>query len=210
MGEDVYFLDVMIELENFGDSILKNFGHLEVSRMQGVHFFIKLKNLSQDFVKDDKINFPTLIKLIEFEAQVKKLEYVNIATVRQAAVRIATRVFKSLKSIYNDSKRKKSSVRRMDIRELINPVRKEYLSLHSRICLSLNLEADSGYIELYKEVFTRTPHILIWVLYDSLNQVYLAVLYEVRSCQLAKFEMSERYVVSFLPLLKFLMKEGHY
>ena len=152
------------QTDNKKFSIFNNLNCIGPHSMKGVFFYLKVHNLNTRLVHNDRIDFHKACELLE--VTFKNSELINIMKIRKLGQKIALHIRWGLEKIPSTSKHDLMHLEN-NLKALINPRVKNYMNLHSRLCISLKLNQKNNYIMLYKSIFTRRPMQILWILYSN-------------------------------------------
>ena len=125
IGDNVIYIEILIENEQANNSMLESFSNYKLANLQGIYMFLKIKNHTKKYEKNDKINLMNAIELLDTEyyasspviakyrqanPRIKKGEIlgfqdvksvvVNLKEVRHIASLIGRRIYQGLRSLY--------------------------------------------------------------------------------------------------------------
>lgn len=190
-----------------------NFGRFSYKEIQGIYFFIRYRNFSKSFEKNEKINLNESINLIKNRNILSKKDFfdevIKYDDVKKIAHDLSKCIYDGLQDLYK--KTDEVNINAEDnIKFLISKTAETGMKLHSRICMMLNFREIDSYTMLYRHTFTLSPMTLIMILWSKEKKKFYIIVYNKKDNHMTRVDYTLKYISSFIPFVKQSLKLKDY
>lgn len=196
IGSHLYSFEVIAEYQRPG-ALMAKYKSEMFQNIKGIYYFIKVRNISKNFEKHEKMSIFKAIELLGLEFG--RTTVVNIYTVKSIGFQLSKKIYLGLLTYYKEFPGKLEHLQTSLIK-LIDPQDYNDFCLHSRICSVINISEVDRFEQLYKTCIIKFPPVLLTILLSRAGQYVLFLLYNQHDREILRYKVEVASVITYIPM----------